>query len=408
MRGPATITDGAFDPATPLDELRAALATLTRIPIGRVRGDVSGAAAFGLVGALVGGVGAVPLLVLGARDGSSIVAAILALAAIAIVSGVFHLDGLADTADALVAIGPAAAERARKDPSLGAGGAVALICVLILDVACVDSLVRTVGPPAAAAVLVVAGAGSRAFAVGVAFVARGRAVGDGMGARFAASVSSVAVLVAGGSALALSVLALPVGRPDPGARADRRRGGRHGPRRGRRQGASSARRRWPRSRRRAHVQRDPARGCRRRLVHARLSRGLLAGHALRPRPRRHAQRQEPVRARPHALPGARPPGLVHRDGLARRPGARRADRSPPARSTDRLADRRRRHRSRGDARRHHPRGTRRADPARGAHALAQRAGGRRARRYRPAARRTGGRRAGVDRAAPGRDHRRER
>ena len=215
MRGPATITDGAFDPATPLDELRAALATLTRIPIGRVRGDVSGAAAFGLVGALVGGVGAVPLLVLGARDGSSIVAAILTLAAIAIVSGVFHLDGLADTADALVAIGPAAAERARKDPSLGAGGAVALICVLILDVACVDSLVRTVGPPAAAAVFVVAGAGSRAFAVGVAFVARGRAVGDGMGARFAASVSSVAVFVAGGSALALSVLAVPAVGPIP-------------------------------------------------------------------------------------------------------------------------------------------------------------------------------------------------
>ena len=316
MRGPATITDGAFDPATPLDELRAALATLTRIPIGRLRGDVSGAAAFGLVGALVGGVGAVPLLVLGARDGSSIVAAILALAAIAIVSGVFHLDGLADTADALVAIGPAAAERARKDPSLGAGGAVALICVLILDVACVDSLVRTVGPPAAAAALVVAGAGSRAFAVGVAFVARGRAVGDGMGARFAASVSSVAVLVAGGSALALSVVAIPAVGPIPAlaliggaavatvvvAAVVT--------------GASPARRRWPRGRRRAHVQRDPARGCRRRLVPARLSRGLLAGHALRPGPRRHAQRQEPVRARPHGLAGGRPPA----PGSSRRPG----------------------------------------------------------------------------------------
>ena len=87
--------------------------------------------------------------------------------------------------------------------------------MLILDVACVDSLVRTVGPPAVAAVLVVAGAGSRAFAVGVAFVARRRAVGDGMGARFAASVSSVAVLVAGGSALGLSVVALPVVGPIP-------------------------------------------------------------------------------------------------------------------------------------------------------------------------------------------------
>ena len=49
MRGPVTLTDTAFGPATPLDDLRAALATLTRIPIRGVRGDVSGAAAFGLV-----------------------------------------------------------------------------------------------------------------------------------------------------------------------------------------------------------------------------------------------------------------------------------------------------------------------------------------------------------------------
>ena len=213
MRGPATLSDAAFGPATPLDELRAALATLTRIPVGGVRGDVSGAAAFGAVGGLVGVVGSVPLLVLGTTAATTMVAAILAVAVVAAMSGAFHLDGLADTADALVAIGPTAAERARKDPRLGAGGAVALVSIVILDVACLEPLLRTAGPIGAAALLVVAAAGSRAFAVGVASLARGRAVGEGMGARFAASVTTLAAVVAGGSAAVLGLLATPIVGP---------------------------------------------------------------------------------------------------------------------------------------------------------------------------------------------------
>ena len=207
MRSPATLTDGAVRPVSPLDELRAAVATLTRIPAGVVRADVSGAAVFGLVGALVGLVGALPLVVLGALDGASLPASVLAIALVATVTGAFHLDGLADTADALVAMGPTAAERARKDPTLGTGGVVAVVSVLLLEVTTLDALVRAAGPIVAAAVLVTAAAGSRAFAVGVAFAGRGRAVGDGMGARFAASVGWSAVAVAGGSALAVALLA---------------------------------------------------------------------------------------------------------------------------------------------------------------------------------------------------------
>jgi cobalamin synthase len=65
----------------------------------------------------------------------------------------------------------------------------------------------------AAVLLVIAAAGSRAFAVGVAFAARRRAVGEGMGARFAASVTATAVVVAGGTAAVLGVAAALVAGP---------------------------------------------------------------------------------------------------------------------------------------------------------------------------------------------------
>jgi adenosylcobinamide-GDP ribazoletransferase len=213
MRGATTLSEAGSRPPTPLDELRAAIATLTRIPMRDVRADASGAAAFGVVGALVGVVAAVPVVSLGTRDGASLPAAVLAVVVIAALTGAFHLDGLADTADALVAIGPTAAERARKDPGLGAGGAVALVSVVTLDVACLVALLGTIGPVGAAALLVVAGAGSRAFAVGIAFTARGRAVGEGMGARFASSVSALAVVVAAGSALAIGLIAIAAAGP---------------------------------------------------------------------------------------------------------------------------------------------------------------------------------------------------
>jgi adenosylcobinamide-GDP ribazoletransferase len=213
VKTPASLADAGFRPATPVDELRAAIATLTRVPVRSVRADASGAAAFGLVGSLVGLAGAVPVLLLGARDASSLPAAVLAVVVIAALSGAFHLDGLADTADALVAMGPLASGRARKDPTLGAGGAVALVSIVLLDVACLAALLGSVGSAAVAALVVVAGAGSRACVVGGAFAARKRALGEGMGARFAASVSALAVAVAGVSAAVVGLVAIEVAGP---------------------------------------------------------------------------------------------------------------------------------------------------------------------------------------------------
>jgi adenosylcobinamide-GDP ribazoletransferase len=111
--------------------LAAALAFLTRVPVGRAAvldaTDVArGSAWFPLVGAgvgaTVGGITAALCSPLGAP-----LAAVLGLVAGALVTGALHLDALADTADAL---GAATRERAleiMRDHAVGSYGAVALV-----------------------------------------------------------------------------------------------------------------------------------------------------------------------------------------------------------------------------------------------------------------------------------------
>lgn len=197
-----------------LGELRAALAMLTRVPVGGGRAAGTGARAFGIVGALVGLAGFIPLVGLGAAVPPA--SAILAVAAMAILSGGIHLDGLADTADALVAVGPDAAERARKDPAVGVGGATALILVVGLEIASLTLLVTGSGPLYAALTCVVAGAASRIVPVVLVRLARSRASPGGLGAwlagRTTTADAAVALLtglsVAIASALAIGEAAL--------------------------------------------------------------------------------------------------------------------------------------------------------------------------------------------------------
>lgn len=133
---------------------------LTRIPLGVVLTDGPGVAAFGLVGGFVGLVGAVPLVVLAGPLGEPWLGPIAAIGVIAIVTGAMHLDGLADTADALTARDAAAAERARKDPSLGPAGVVAIGLILAGEIAALGSLTGTVGSVVAGCVLVAVAATS--------------------------------------------------------------------------------------------------------------------------------------------------------------------------------------------------------------------------------------------------------
>ncbi|HEU4404682.1 MAG TPA: adenosylcobinamide-GDP ribazoletransferase [Polyangiaceae bacterium] len=128
----------------PLRGLRAAFVFLTRIPVGGFPyrpDDFRWAAAyFPAVGACVGALsGAVASL---ARPAGPWPAALLALGASLLLTGAFHEDGLADTADAL----GGAFDRAKlfailKDSRVGSFGAAALFVVLALRAALLARLV---------------------------------------------------------------------------------------------------------------------------------------------------------------------------------------------------------------------------------------------------------------------------
>jgi len=132
-------------PGAEMRGFAAAVSFLTRIPVGRWieldAGDVArGGALFPLVGAgigtLVGGIAQ-------AAGGSltAPVAALLGVAAGTALTGVLHLDALADTADAL---GAATRERAleiMRDHTVGAFGATALVLDLGLKAAALSALV---------------------------------------------------------------------------------------------------------------------------------------------------------------------------------------------------------------------------------------------------------------------------
>lgn len=161
-------------------EIRAATALLTRLPV-RLPEGRTGSAAFAVVGAVLGALAAVPAALLAGI--APLLGAMLALGAIELATGFLHLDGLADTADALAAPDPSRAEAARKDPRIGSAGAGAIVIVLG---AAAGALVA-IPASAVAGALVVAGAASRAVpAVAAPLIGRSEAPEPGFGAWFAA------------------------------------------------------------------------------------------------------------------------------------------------------------------------------------------------------------------------------
>lgn len=195
---------------TGVDSVRAAAALLTRLPVHGPLVDASGAAAFPLVGAAVGAAGAAVLMLLGAA-GEPAIAAVGAVGIMALVSGGLHLDGLADTADALMAPDAERAEAARSDPATGSGGVVALIVVLGVQVAALVSLLATPdGPRVAAAACVGAAAMARAVPVVGARLWRRHARGDGFGSWFATRVRMGDAVMAVVIATAVAALAAEV------------------------------------------------------------------------------------------------------------------------------------------------------------------------------------------------------
>jgi adenosylcobinamide-GDP ribazoletransferase len=197
--------------AEALAEVRAAAGFLTRLPVGAV-GDRAGAGAFALVGAGIGTLGAVPLIVLGRPV--PLVAAVLAIAIVVIVTGAIHVDGLADTADALAAPSPEVAERARTDPRIGAGGATAIALDLALAVACLATLAaRDAALSAAAVVIAVTVSRSAAPIAAVVWARAGGAGQPGAGTWFVGRVGQASVVAVVVTALLVVGVATVVAGP---------------------------------------------------------------------------------------------------------------------------------------------------------------------------------------------------
>jgi adenosylcobinamide-GDP ribazoletransferase len=178
-----------------MDAVRGALGLLTRIPVGKAVPDRPGAAAFGVVGAAVGGLGAIPLVLLAGPAGEPWLGAVAAIALMALTTGALHLDGLADTADALLAPDHDAAERARKDPAVGPGGAIALIVALGAEVAALASLGGS-APAVAGASLVAIAAASRVVPLLATRLVRSSDEGASLGRWFSDRITTGDVVLA--------------------------------------------------------------------------------------------------------------------------------------------------------------------------------------------------------------------
>ena len=210
MRVPETIRAAA-----------AAVAFLTIVPIGR-RVDLDGedvargSVFFPLVGAAIGG--AVGLSALALDDVvPALVAAALAVALEAIVTGAIHIDAVADVADGL---GGGTRERAlaiMRDPRVGTFGAVAVVLDLLVKVAAVLAVLELEQP---VLVLVAGWAVGRSAPLALASVlpyaradsGSGRTLTDGAGAaRLLIGLAlAVAIAVAAAGERSLGILAAAV------------------------------------------------------------------------------------------------------------------------------------------------------------------------------------------------------
>ena len=214
-------------PAALRRRLALAFAFLTRLPVRAEVGEDSdlgrSLAFFPLVGLVLGLLLAASARLLAGRVPPSVLAVLL-VSLHAALSGGLHLDGVADTFDAL---GAAGADRARRleilrDSRIGAHGATALVLILLLKVTALHALLASGQGMAlivfpiigrwAAVLLIVLFPYARERGLGVAFHRHARA----RDALAASAVVLLAVLALGGhawlAALTTALLALAFAR----------------------------------------------------------------------------------------------------------------------------------------------------------------------------------------------------
>jgi adenosylcobinamide-GDP ribazoletransferase len=189
---------------------------LTRVPVGVTTG--SPAAAVGWFPAVGAGIGLTQgLLLAGAGDVTTpLLAAALAVAASTLVTGAFHLDGIADVADAF---GGGWTQQQRleilKDSRLGTYGTATVSLVLLIETAALSAIIDSSPPPWWWPVTATVAAHTWSRAVAVATMRIAPLAGDGLGAGYAAGLSWPPVV----AATLTGVIALipPVVATDPGA-----------------------------------------------------------------------------------------------------------------------------------------------------------------------------------------------
>lgn len=189
-----------------LSALRGAVGFLTRLP---VRHDETGWTAFRespwafpLAGYLVGGLLALPF-VLVTTAVPPVTIAVVYLAAVFGVTGINHLDGVADVADAAVVHGDEARRReVLKDTTVGVG-AVAGVVVAILGLALGAVGVARLPLRVAVGVVVATEVGAKAAMAAVACL--GTATHEGLGSQFTERASGIQLV---GAALVTAPAAL--------------------------------------------------------------------------------------------------------------------------------------------------------------------------------------------------------
>jgi adenosylcobinamide-GDP ribazoletransferase len=176
---------------------------LTRIPIRLRRAPDVGTSVpwFPVVGAIVGAVVGGVAAGLMELVPSTVAAAIAIVVGLGI-TGAFHEDGLADTADALGGWTPATRREILQDSRHGTYGVAALASSIIVRVLCVAAL----APAAAFAGLVAAHSLGRAAAVGVIALAPSPA-DEGLGADSVRSARRSSALVGAAGGVAIAALA---------------------------------------------------------------------------------------------------------------------------------------------------------------------------------------------------------
>lgn len=219
-------------------EAQIAFMTLTRLPAGRVRAPAPSMAAsswaFPLCGAVAGALAWLAWSAALAAGLPAAVAAILALAAGALLTGGLHQDGLADLADGLG--GGRDRERVlaiMRDSRIGSHGVLALLLVLGLEATALAAFAPPGPGPAAFIAMAMASRALMLLPMAALPPARrdglGRAAADPGRARVAAGLAlgAAALLPLGGAALAV-LAAMALATLLPALLARRRIGGQTG------------------------------------------------------------------------------------------------------------------------------------------------------------------------------------